>query len=184
MRTARVMVVPYDAAWALAFEAIAKDIKQALGDLMLGVEHVGSTAVPGLWAKPCIDLDVIIQDYSVLDAVCERLAAIGYEHEGNLGIPGREAFRYTNKPHLQTHHLYVCPVGSLELRRHIAFRDFLRSHPEAVEKYSSVKRTAAALFPEDIDQYIQYKSPCIEEFYHRIFDGAENGCLESSICER
>lgn len=82
-------------------------------------------------------------------------------------VPYDEAWKtaYDNKPHLQTHHLYVCPQQSEELRRHIMFRDFLRSNPEAVRKYSEVKETAAQLYPDNIDQYIEYKSPCIEELY-------------------
>ena len=165
MRTAKVTVLPYDSAWKSAFEAIKKEIEGAAGDLILGVEHVGSTSVEGMSAKPCIDLDVVIRDASVLEAVIARLSAIGYIHEGDLGIPGREAFKYTDKPHLQTHHLYVCPRDSRELHRHITFREFLKSHPEAVRQYSLVKETAAQLFPDDIDRYIAYKSPCIEELY-------------------
>ena len=165
MRTAKVTVLPYDSAWKSAFEAIKKEIEGAAGDLILGVEHVGSTSVEGMSAKPCIDLDVVIRDASVLEAVIARLADIGYIHEGDLGIPGREAFKYTDKPHLQTHHLYVCPRDSRELHRHITFREFLKSHPEAVRQYSRVKETAAQLFPDDIDRYIAYKSPCIEELY-------------------
>jgi GrpB-like predicted nucleotidyltransferase (UPF0157 family) len=94
-----------------------------------------------------------------------RLKEIGYIHEGDLGVRGREAFRYSDKVHLQTHHLYVCPQDSQELHRHITFRDFLRSHPEAVREYSRVKETAAQLYPEDIDQYIKHKTPCIEALY-------------------
>ena len=165
MRTTQVIVRPYDKAWKSAFEQIRGEIEEALGSLILRVEHVGSTSVEGLSAKPCIDLDVVIRDDSVFDAVAGRLSAIGYIHEGDLGVKGREAFRYTDKPHLMKHHLYVCPQDSEELHRHIAFRDFLRSHPEAAEKYGSVKETAARLFPDDIDQYIRYKSPCIEELY-------------------
>ena len=165
MRTAKVTVLPYDSAWKSAFEAIKKEIEGAAGDLILGVEHVGSTSVEGMSAKPCIDLDVVIRDVSVLEAVIARLADIGYIHEGDLGIPGREAFKYIDKPHLQTHHLYVCPRDSRELHRHITFREFLKSHPEAVRQYSRVKETAAQLYPDDIDRYIAYKSPCIEELY-------------------
>lgn len=165
MRTKKVTVLPYDRAWKSAFEKIKEELDQAIGDLILGIEHVGSTSVEGMSAKPCIDIDVIIQDYSVFDVVVSRLEAIGYLHEGDLGIKDREAFQYSNKPHLQTHHLYVCPQYSEELHRHITFRDFLRSHPEAAKTYSSVKETAAQLFPEDIEQYIAYKSPCIEELY-------------------
>lgn len=165
MRTTKVMVTPYNKAWRSDFEKIKSEIEAAVGDLIVGIEHVGSTSVEGMWAKPCIDLDVIIREDTAFDAVVEKLAAIGYIHEGDLGIKGREAFRYSHKPHLRTHHLYVCPQNSAELHRHIAFRDFLRSNPEAVRKYSRVKETAARLFPDDVDGYIAYKSPCIEELY-------------------
>lgn len=165
MKTAKVTVVPYDPAWRSDFEKIKKELESALCGLIVGIEHVGSTSVEGLSAKPCIDIDIIIENYSVFDNVVEKLNEIGYIHEGDLGIKGREAFKYSDKPYLQNHHLYVCPKNSEELHRHIVFRDFLRSNPDAVKKYGSVKQTAAQLFPDDIDKYIQYKSPCIEELY-------------------
>ena len=165
MRTARVKVLPYDESWKVAFEEISREIENALSDLIIGIEHVGSTSVEGLSAKPCIDLDVVIKDYSVFDVVVRKLESIGYIHEGNLGIADREAFKYSNKPHLMQHHLYVCPQYSEELHRHITFRDFLRSNPEAVKKYGMTKETAAQLFPDDIDKYIEYKTPCILELY-------------------
>ena len=167
MKTARVTVIPYDAAWKNAFEPIAAEIRLALGDMIVGIEHVGSTSVEGLSAKPCIDIDVVIPDYSVFDRVVERLADIGYVHEGDLGIKDREAFCYSDKPHLYKHHLYVCPQYSEELRRHIAFRDLLQSDPEAAERYGRVKEMAAELFPDDIDKYIEYKSPCIRDLYEK-----------------
>ena len=165
MRTKKVIVVPYDEAWKTAYENIKKEIEAATGDLIIGIEHVGSTSVEGLSAKPCIDIDVIIKDYSIFDTVVRRLETIGYTHEGNLGIKDREAFKYLDKPHLLMHHLYVCPQQSKELYRHIAFRDFLRSNPEATKKYGSTKERAAKLYPDNIDKYIEYKSPCIEELY-------------------
>ena len=165
MRTRKVMVLPYDPAWKDAFEEIKGEIEAALGDLILGVAHVGSTAVEGLSAKPCIDVDVIIEDYSVFADMVRKLETIGYFHEGDLGIRDREAFRYSDKPHLLTHHLYVCPKYSRELHRHLTFRDFLRSNPEAAKQYGQVKERAAQLFPEDIDKYIGYKSPCIARLY-------------------
>ena len=165
MQTTKIIVLPFDRAWHVAFEAIKREIAQALGDLALGIEHVGSTAVEGMSAKPCIDLDVIIADRGVLNAVIEKLARIGYVHEGDLGIEGREAFCYTDKPHLMTHHLYVCAKDCAELHRHLTFRDFLRSHPKAVKRYSAVKEQAARLFPHDVDKYIEHKSPCIRELY-------------------
>ena len=165
MKTRKVVVLPYDVSWASAFEDIRKEIVKAMGDLIIGVEHVGSTSVVGMMAKPCIDIDVVIKDYSMFETVAKRLADIGYIHEGDLGIKDREAFKYTNKPHLMLHHLYVCPKDSAELHRHVTFRNFLRGNADAVKKYSAVKETAAELYPEDIAKYIEYKSPCIEELY-------------------
>lgn len=165
MRTNKVIVLPYDRAWKSDFENIKTEIETALKDLIIAIEHVGSTSVEGMSAKPCIDIDVVIGDYSVFDEVVGRLAEIGYIHEGDLGIKDREAFKYSDKPHLKNHHLYVCPQYSEELHRHITFRNFLRENPDAVKRYSEVKETAARLFPDDIDKYIEYKSPCIEELY-------------------
>ena len=165
MQTPKVRVLPYDGGWKRDFEKIKNELALGLGDSVLAIEHVGSTAVEGLSAKPCIDIDVVIEDYSCFASTVEKLAGLGYVHEGDLGIPGREAFDYSGKTHLQKHHLYVCPVNSEELRRHITFRDFLRSNPEAVKKYSLAKETAASLYPNDIDGYIRCKSPCIEELY-------------------
>lgn len=165
MRTKEVIVLPYDRAWKTGFETIRKELEEVLGDSVLGIEHVGSTAVEGLSAKPCIDIDVIIRDYRIFDTVVRKLASVGYIHEGDLGIRDREAFRYSGKPHLLRHHLYVCPASSRELHRHITFRDYLRTHPEAAQKYSQVKEDAARMFPEDIDGYMAYKSSCIEALY-------------------
>ena len=165
MKTAKVVVLPYDEAWKSAFEAIRRELEDAIGGQIVGIEHVGSTSVEGMSAKPCIDIDVVIEDYGAFDAVVRGLAAIGYVHEGDLGIKEREAFDYADKPHLMKHHLYVCPKASAELRRHTTFRDYLRSHPDAVKAYSAVKMEAAARYPNDIDGYIAHKSPCIAELY-------------------
>ena len=168
MTTKHVVVRPYDEAWAQSFADIKAEIQDALGELALRIEHVGSTAVRGLSAKPIIDVDIVIRDYSLFRAVAAKLEAIGYRHEGDLGIAGREAFKYDGKDHLQKHHLYVCPEDSPELKRHIAFRDYLRSHPEAVRAYSRVKEEGARLYPYDIDKYIEHKSPFIGKIYKKI----------------
>ena len=165
MKTKKIVVMPYNAEWKTEFLKIKREIENAIGDLIVGIEHVGSTSVSGMSAKPCIDIDVIIEDYSIFDEVKTRLALIGYNHEGDLGIREREAFAYSDKPHLMNHHLYVCPKNSAELRRHLVFRDYLRNNRNAAQKYSAVKERAAELFPDDIDRYIEYKSPCIEELY-------------------
>ena len=165
MGTKSVVVLPYDEQWEQAFAHIKDEIQGALGSLALKIEHVGSTSVRGLSAKPIIDIDVVIKDYSVFDAVAAALEEIGYHYEGDLGISGREAFKYDGKEHLQKHHLYVCPQDSAELKRHVAFRNYLRSHPEAVRKYSRIKEEGAALYPNDIEKYIQHKSSFIEKIY-------------------
>lgn len=168
MRGKKVIVLPYDEAWKDDFEKIRAELADALGDLALRIEHVGSTSVPGLSAKPVIDIDVVIKDNTVLNDAVAALAKIGYFHEGDLGIKGREAFGYEGKEHLKKHHLYVCPEDSPELKRHIAFRDYLRSHPEAVREYGRIKEEGAALFPEDIDKYMNYKAPVINKIYEEM----------------
>jgi len=168
MLTKSVTVLPYCERWDQDFAQIRDELRQALGPLALSIEHVGSTSVRGLSAKPIIDIDIVIRDYSWFEAVVSALKAIGYYHEGDLGIAGREAFGYDGKDHLQKHHLYVCAQDSAELKRHLAFRDYLRSHPEAVNEYSRIKEEGAALFPDDIGKYIEYKAPFVERIYQEI----------------
>jgi len=163
-----VLFTPYDEQWKYDFLQIKDELTVVLGQLAVKVEHVGSTSVQGLSAKPIIDIDVVIKDYSVLESVISALGKIGYQHEGNLGIVGREAFKYDNKEHLRKYHLYVCPEDSPELKRHIAFRDYLKTHPDAVRKYSRIKEEGAELYPYDIDRYIEHKSPFIEKIYAEI----------------
>ena len=163
-----VVVVPYRAEWKDDFETIRQFLLPKIGDIALTIEHVGSTSVEGLSAKPIIDIDIVIKDYEIFPAIVERLADLGYLHEGDLGIPQREAFDYRGETSLPKHHLYVCPSFSEELHRHIAFREYLRSHPDAVREYSRVKEEGARLYPESIDDYIRHKSPFIEEIYRKI----------------
>lgn len=164
----RVVVEPYDEAWKNDFAAIRDELASVLNGLVLRIEHVGSTSVEGLSAKPVIDIDVVISDRSILPEVISALESIGYSHEGDLGIPGREAFKYERKDHLKKHHLYVCAQDAEELKRHIAFRDYLRSDPDAVAEYSRIKEEGARLYPDDIDKYIEHKSPFIESVYKQI----------------
>lgn len=164
----RVIVVPYNEQWKNDFEIIKRYLLTAVNDTVICIEHIGSTAVEGLSAKPIIDIDIVIKDYSLFDKVVERLATLGYIHEGNLGIKDREAFDYRGSTDLPKHHLYVCPEDSAELRRHIALRDYLRNNPEAVTRYSRIKEEGAKIFPDSIDDYIKYKAPCIEELYEKI----------------
>ena len=164
MKTEHIEVVDYDSKWVNDFNQIKGEIEEALKDLVLAVEHVGSTSVPLLAAKPIIDLDVVI-DQNDLKEVIYLLENHGYIYEGDLGLKDREAFRYEGKEHLRTHHLYVCPQDSKELKRHLAFRNYLRKHPNTVKEYGKIKKEAAKLYPNDIEKYCMYKSQIIEKSY-------------------
>ena len=168
MGTKHVVVLPYDEAWKKDFEDIKSELMEVLDGIAVSIEHVGSTSVPGLSAKPIIDIDVVIAGMDDFENVKKALGTIGYIHEGDQGIPGREAFKYEGKEHLRKHHLYVCAADASELKRHMSFRDYLRTHPEAVEEYGRIKTEGAALYPYDIDSYIEYKSPFIERIYKEI----------------
>ena len=167
MTTRHIVVLPYDEKWKQAFLDIKSELAPALGSLALSIEHVGSTSVPRLAAKPIIDIDVVVRKTDV-EAAIRALATIGYEHEGNGGIEGREMFKYSGKEHLMEHHLYMCPEDSRELKRHVLFRDYLRAHPDAVQAYSQIKKEAAELYPHDIDSYINHKGTVIEKIYKEL----------------
>ncbi len=167
MKKRHIIVLPYDESWPCEFEKIKRELCSGLGPLALGIEHVGSTAVKGLWAKPIIDIDIVIPSGGNFDEVCRGLGAIGYSHSGDQGIKGREAFKYQGKEHLMGHHLYVCRQDSPELKRHIALRDYLRANKEAADEYGRVKREGALLHPFDIDGYIAHKSAFIEAVYKK-----------------
>ncbi|MFK0333786.1 GrpB family protein [Rhizobium sp. NPDC090275] len=132
-----VIIVPYDPIWPKDFVQIRDEIAMALGPTALEIEHIGSTAVPGLAAKPIIDIDVVIPTESALSLVISKLSQLGYSYEGEKGIEGRHAFAQPSR--LPTHHLYVCAAGNPELRRHLAFRDYLRANPDAARNYGLLK---------------------------------------------
>lgn len=167
MRTEHIVVLPYNNQWPCEFEKIKNELMSVIGKFVICIEHVGSTSVVGLSAKPIIDIDTIIPDYRCFPAVVESLSSMGYKHEGNLGITDREAFKYSDKPHLMRHHLYVCPQYSEELKRHLVFRDYLREHEKDVVEYSKIKQQGALLYPFDIESYIDYKSSMIEAIYKK-----------------
>ena len=164
MRT--IVVVEYNPNWAKEFEKIKNELISVLADSVYTIEHVGSTAVPGLCAKPIIDIDIVIEK-EMFEVIKEKLSSIGYYHIGNLGIGGREAFKYEDKPHLMDHHLYVCDKEADELKRHLVLRDFLRNNEEYRNKYSEIKMEMAKKHPHDIDSYISGKEPVILEIYEK-----------------
>lgn len=160
-----IVVAEYDPGWPPAFEALRARAAGVLGELAVAIEHVGSTSVPGLAAKPIIDIDVVVRGPDDIPAAIEALATIGYSHLGDLGVAGREAFRQPPGP--PEHHLYVCPLGGRELPRHLAFRDHLRAHPAEADAYAAIKRASALRFPHDIDAYIESKTAFIEGILSR-----------------
>lgn len=159
--SSRINIADYDSRWPEQFETLRSRIAAALGDLAIAIEHIGSTAVPGLAAKPIIDIDVLMRLDAHLPLVTSKLALLGYDHQGDLGVPGREAFRAP--PDDFRHHLYVCRPDSQEYRRHIAFRDYLRTHPKDANAYASLKRSLADKFGDQREAYNQAKSQFVEQ---------------------
>jgi GrpB-like predicted nucleotidyltransferase (UPF0157 family) len=150
-----IVIVDYDPAWPGEFERLRGRAHAATGELALRIEHVGSTAVPGLAAKPVIDLVVVVAPGDVSSAV-ERLQTVGYTPRGNLGVAGREAFSVP--PGEARHHLYVCPADSEELRAQLAFRDRLRTDRELAAAYEALKRRLAELHRDDRPAYTEAKT--------------------------
>lgn len=165
MRTKHVIVEDYNPEWKNEFERIKGELSVVLSGKINSIEHIGSTSVEGLAAKPIIDIDIVIDKN--FGEVKKALESIGYMHEGDLDIPGREAFSYKDKSHLMLHHLYVCNKDSEELHRHITFRNYLRKHKEDRDRYSSIKKEMALKYPEDIDSYIEGKQPVILDIYKK-----------------
>ena len=157
----KVTVVDYNPEWPDHFEKLRDLIWPTISELALTLEHVGSTSVPGLAAKAVIDLDIVISDRSKLSGVIGKLQSLGYEHLGDLGIQGREAFKAP--PSEVKHNLYLCCIDNLAFRNHIMLRDFLRSDLVARDRYAQLKRDLAKEFPDSIDSYVEGKSQFILE---------------------
>jgi GrpB-like predicted nucleotidyltransferase (UPF0157 family) len=166
-----VAVVDYDPQWPIRFTELRNRIWPHVRDLAIAIEHVGSTAVPGLPAKPVIDVDVVIPSRKELGAIVTRLEDLGYQHRGDLGIEDREAFWSPNDSH--AHHLYVCVSGSVALRNHLVLRDHLRRHPEDFAAYASLKKELAARFAQDVGRYVEGKTEFIAAVLAQYGFGAE-----------
>lgn len=164
-----IIIEEYTSAWPKAFDQLQAIYRSRLGSYVVGIEHVGSTSVEGLPAKPVLDIDLIIEDSHMLPPVITVLEGLGYQHAGDLGIPGREAFRrisahapLNGSSHSwPAHNLYVCLAGSISLKNHLAFRNYLRSHPGKARVYGELKKRLAAEHPHDIDAYVEGKTAFI-----------------------
>jgi GrpB-like predicted nucleotidyltransferase (UPF0157 family) len=151
-----IVVVDYDAEWPMLFDRLAEPVRRAVADLSAEVEHIGSTAVPGLAAKPVIDIDVVVRTRDDVATAIERLRSLGYVYHGDKGISGREAFLWPTDA--TPHHLYVVVAGSQPHADHVRFRDYLRTHPEAAREYALLKSELASRYAEDRVGYTDAKS--------------------------
>jgi GrpB-like predicted nucleotidyltransferase (UPF0157 family) len=160
------VVVPYDARWPDQFESLRCRVDAALTAIAHETIHVGSTAVPGLAAKPIIDLDVVVPARSLVAPAVAALESAGWRHEGDLGVPGREAFEPVPGAAVY-HHLYLVVAGSTAHRDHLDLRDYLRRHPAECERYAALKRELAALLATDRDAYLTGKADLVTELLKR-----------------
>jgi len=159
----RVTVVPHNPRWAASFEHAADEVKAALGDNLLVIHHIGSTSIPGIYAKPIIDMLAIARYLPGIDDCANRTRRIGYEPRGEFGISGRRYFRRDNSAGVRTEQVHVFAAESPHVLRHLAFRDFLRARPELAHQYSELKQRLALAHPFDIEAYMDGKDAFIRE---------------------
>ncbi|OWA35347.1 hypothetical protein B9G55_11900 [Saccharibacillus sp. O16] len=142
----QVRLSEYTPDWPLRFEEEAEYLQAVYGDLILRFEHFGSTSVPGMKAKPVIDMMVIVRDIAEVDAHNPRMVSAGYDAAGEWGIPGRRLLRKGGEE--RTHHIHFYEEGNPQIVRHLVLRDYLRTHPNEVEAYSAMKEELAAVHEE------------------------------------
>lgn len=155
----------YDPRWPAVFDELRGRIEPALAGIGASVEHIGSTAVPRLAAKPIIDIDIVVSRTDLLAVVVERLAPLGYRHKGNRGVEGREAF--DQPPGLPNHHLYAVVAGSKPHLDHVLLRDLLRRDPSRAAAYAAEKRRHAHLLESNRLEYVDAKAALIESLLAR-----------------
>lgn len=168
-------IMPYDTSWPKIFNELKKIYLQLLSDDIISIEHVGSTAIPELYAKPVLDIDIIISSKSILGNIISKLESVGYIYRGELGIEDRYAFSQSKEEvpyNISTkswmkHNLYVCVEGSLSLQNHLLLKDFLLQNSEKVKEYSILKQKLALQYSNDIDNYVKYKTPFIVDILEK-----------------
>lgn len=157
-----IIVVDYDPLWPLLFRKEADAISRILGDNLVLIHHIGSTSVPFLAAKPIIDIMPVVKDLSDVDAVSEEFVKLGYEYLGEFGIKGRRYLRKGGQE--RTHQIHIFQMeDDTNILRHLAFRDYLRSHRDVAMEYVALKKDLAARFPYDIDRYCDGKDAFVKK---------------------
>ncbi len=159
----RVIIVPPDPNWSLAFADEAQRIRVALHALDLDVEHIGSTAIAGVFAKPVIDMLLAVDRIDLLDDHVGAMHGLGYEVKGEFGIPGRRYFRKDSASGVRTHQVHAFERGSDGERRHLAFRDYMNAHSEAARSYSALKQRLVHAFGDDARAYIEGKDAFVKQ---------------------
>lgn len=149
-------VVPYDSLWAKSFTAEAEELRALLGDSLIAIHHVGSTAVSGMSAKPIVDVLVVVRDLHAVDGLNEEFRRRGYLPRGENGIPGR-CYLIKGTREIRSHHIHIFTPGHPEIERLLAVRDYLRQHLSEQAAYSAFKDDLARRFPTDRDRYVQGK---------------------------
>lgn len=162
-----IRVVSHDPAWAVKFEIEAERIAEALGEALVRVHHIGSTAIPQTRAKPVIDILLEVASLEALEQKAPRLEALGYESMGEFGIPGRRYFRRDDLDGTRTHQVHSFKVGVPDVIRHVAFRDYMRAHPVSAVEYGALKADLANAYPHDRTAYVQGKEAFVKEHERR-----------------
>ena len=170
MITRKVKVVDAQARWAEDFQQEQEILHDLLGDIVEGIHHIGSTSVPDLAAKPIIDILLEVSDIEALEAQSAKLINIGYVAKGEYGIEGRRYFEKGGDD--RTHHLHAFKTGDPHVYRHLAFRDYLKAHPEVREKYAHLKMKTAQDVNGDVVRYREGKSDFMELHLAKAIDWA------------
>jgi GrpB-like predicted nucleotidyltransferase (UPF0157 family) len=166
--TTRVITVEdYDPHWTEWFRTIHGYIWPAIDDVAVRIDHVGSTSVPGLAAKPIIDMDIVVQSPDDVRPVIERLSGIGYRWRGDFGIPGRESFERPGDVELPMHNLYLVVEDNKPHVDHWLLRDLLREDPDSRERYEALKKRNAEAAENDMDVYVAAKAKFVAELLTR-----------------
>ena len=164
---ALILLVPDDPAWALDFARESDRLTQALGNLLLDLQHIGSTSVPNLLAKAVIDMLATVQNVEDLDARSEAFESLGYQVMGEFGIPGRRYFRKDDSNGRRTHQVHAFAKGSSEITRHLDFRDYLRAHTDVADAYAALKKMLALECLGDMSCYSDGKTAFIRDVERR-----------------
>lgn len=161
LKRGTVKLVPYNPKWKGSFEKEKKRLQKALGDLVIGIEHVGSTAIPGIFAKPVIDIAIMVKSIKSPAKLIKLLENLGYEYKQDDDVPGRLFF--TKGPeNKRTHYIHVVKLKSGEWKNLILFRDYLLKSKEAVRQYNKLKKKLAKSYAQDRKLYTSGKDKFIK----------------------